>query len=726
MVNLNNQEIVKQFAQHARLTSSQIEAASLLLANKELSIAFCQQYAMGDACGLSLSQWCKIKQFMHDQQVLQDLPESQVANLLQIRRFLPFDLSLKQHISLPNQLKSYSTEQLIGFVNQLISDSKLEPIELLKKQFKDADEAMLEQMRGVVFLMLAQNPDLLQSLRQTYYLHAQVELQSHSTKLSEHHKTLLNDWPKPAPLLKKLDPGLLLRFWGLRNGEHLQLKWHHPEGDQLALSLIAESLGLKNQEGPANKWLTEAIDWVWQVCLSKILYRDLLALAYDAMVEQLLPVVELKWRQLFSISPLGQKPLLVLYPHGRSGVMLLAVDGQGEVKDDSMVYPFAPDYDAEQTLVVLAKLLIKFNIEDIVLVAKPETKKLLQKTIKNLKSRYSDLKIVTHLISGDLTSVLFEKPVKQPEVEHVLHFARFSQCPLPYFASIPAKKWLSTGLQHLPNSILKEMWQDLVQNYLYTQGVDVNHANKESLMCLGLSNELIEKLIANRPYTSRQQVMDVLAIPENRFTSLVGMLRISDAKNQLDATAILPEDFDYVTSWVKTQNLKLEDVIENPELLQPKDERSRRIKSLLSLQLTKLKKLDEEHLSDLSSVKIGGHYQGVVTRVMSYGVFVDLGNGVEGLMHISSMGILHLTDLNLLFQAGDVIVVEWSQYDAQQKRLSLKLPMVKQALSTSTSPAKQVAKKPKPSSKSFQVKEEKPKMPQAPNAMQLAFAKLKK
>lgn len=725
MVNLSNQEIVKQFAQHARLTSSQIQAASQLLANKEVSIAFCQQYAMGEAGGLSLTQWGKIKQFMHDQQILQDLPESQAAHLLQIRRFLPFDISLKQHISLPNPLKCYPTEQLFTFVNQLISDPKVQPLELQKKLFKDSDESMLEDMKGILFLMLARNPDLLQSLRQTYYLNAQVELVSQSTKLTEHHKALLNDWPKPAPLLKKLDPSLLLRFWGLKNGEHLQLKWQHPEGDKLALSLIGETLGWKNQGEIADKWFAEAIDWVWQQNISKILYRDLLALAYDSMVEQLLPVVELKWRQLFNLSPLGQKPVLVLYPHGRSGVMLLAVDAQGEVKDDSMVYPFAPDYDSEQTLVVLAKLLIKYNIEDIVLVAKPETKKLLLKTIKNIKARYSDLKITTHLISGDLTSVLFQKPVKQPEVEHVLHFARFCQCPLAYFATIPSKKWLPTSLQNLPNVLLTNLWKDLVQNYLYTRGVDVNYAKKESLMCLGLSSDLIDKLIANRPYSSRQQVMDVLGLSQERFTSLVGMLRVRDSKNPLDDTAILPEDFDFVQSWVKNQSLKLEDMIENPKIMKPKDERARRIKSLLSLQDSKLNKLGDTQVSNLSTVEIGGHYQGVVTRVMSYGVFVDLGDGVEGLMHISTMGVQHLTDLSLIFQAGDVIVVEWAQYDAQQKRLSLKFPAPKQ-VSTINPSVKPAIKKVKSEAQSTKPKEAKKSVPQAPNAMQLAFAKLKK
>ena len=115
----------------------------------------------------------------------------------------------------------------------------------------------------------------------------------------------------------------------------------------------------------------------------------------------------------------------------------------------------------------------------------------------------------------------------------------------------------------------------------------------------------------------------------------------------------------------------------------------------------------------------------MVTKVMSYGVFVALGEGVEGLMHISAMGNHYVNDLQYLFASGDVIVAEWLEYDLTQKRLSLKFPLLKSApiVPKNKAPVRKETKKPQT------VKTQKPepqkKGPEAPNAMQLAFKKLK-
>lgn len=718
MVNIVTDGSLQQITQHLRLTPIQWQAACLYLETQE-SLAYCHHYALGDAFGLSFSQWRQVQAYVREQAFLQALPAIEKSHVPQVARFLPFDIAMSTHYPLSNRLKAYSEEQLKGFIDTLLANRDHHPLSLLKECFEDGDEDMLSEMRSLLLLKRCETVDLLQSLRQSLFINAHVELQL-SPKANDTAKALLADWPNPAPLIKKINPSLVLRFWDLKKSGQVQLVFVHSQGEDWGRQAIAEKLSWVMQDKAADAWIQSAIDALWEQYLQKILNRDLMAIIYDTMVDQMMPIAELKWRQVLMFKGVGAKPVLLMYPHGRSGVMLLAVNAAGEVLDDVMIYPYAPDYNAEQTVVILAKLMIKHHIEDIGLVAKPETRKVLQKSLNTFKLRYSDLNWHLTIIPGDYTQVIMNSQAKQPAVEEIVKVAHFLQNPEVIWTQVSAFQWLSPRMKCLPKAMLAQVWKELLLSYAYQNGLDVNTTAAHVLTFYGLN---ADQIIAKRPYTSREEVRLALEQSPQEFSRWAGMLSVG---NSFDNTPLLPEDRPLLDTFSQQLHVSVEQLLQQPKPLATlTDERAKRMLALLNLRHFKVEVLSNNVPQQLAEIPSGTCFRGMVTKVMSYGVFVDLGEGVEGLMHISAMGNHYVNDLQYLFASGDVIVAEWLEYDLTQKRLSLKFPLLKSApiVPKNKAPVRKETKKPQT------VKTQKPepqkKGPEAPNAMQLAFKKLK-
>jgi len=477
---------------------------------------------------------------------------------------------------------------------------------------------------------------ILPKLRQTFWEKAEVSLVVEG-KASEPVKALQAIWPSPLPQLKKLNTTLFLKFWDLRK-TGLKLEFTFPQSKESVIQEIARHFQWKPA---ADAWMKQAFEKAYDLYYLPRLHRDLLAMSYDAMVDQMLPVVATKWRQVLLQKAIGPETFLLLYPHGKSGVMILAVDADGQLLDEAMIYPYAPDYDAEHTLSYLAKCLIRKNIMHVAMIVQPETKKILLKTLSLLHKRYPDLSWEMHLYAPTLSHLIPSRHSKHPQVEDVLSIAKAIQSPWTFWLQADPLLWLAPLLRHLPKAMLQALWQHMLIEKAYLLAADIPLVNPEALAAL------------------HQQ-----------------------------------DDWQQAHAW----------------------------------EMKPVQLMTPEIKNNLQDVVVGARFQAVVLRLMNYGVFVDLGEGVEGLIHISAMGDCFISDVSLLMKEGDVIEVEWISYDAAQKRLSLKLyqpwkpkdeARVEKPKSTQRDKPKSQARKPVPS------KEKSAPVNKAPTAMELAFAKLK-
>ena len=270
-------------------------------------------------------------------------------------------------------------------------------------------------------------------------------------------------------------------------------------------------------------------------------------------------------------------------------------------------------------------------------------------------------------------------------------------------------------------------------------GIDINSASAEYLGIIpGLSPDKIEKIIANRPFSKREDIGASLELNAEDLSLVMPYLKINQEILAIDSIPLSFELESLLKNISKASQLSLDEICKNPALLNKKsdDELTKCLeKHLVSYQLTQKPIsifLSKELLSEDKAL-VGQWYQGVVTKVMPYGLFIELAPGVEGLLHISALGDIFVNDLNLLFHAGDTLVVEWSSYDPDQKRLSLKYPFAKEALTVKHEKITPKNVEQHRTRKHFKTKSQETVKPkkivsepknQAPNAMQMAFAKL--
>lgn len=585
------QEKIEVIAQQLRITSAQASVACRVFEEGQQGA-----YLMR---GLSTLQWFKLQQMLKEPEIMLH------------HQWHGYDQYEAEHA----QQYALSAEELA----------------LILENGSVEDEAF----QKFVFYCI-KHVSILPQLRQTFWDEAEVSLVVEG-KVTEPVKALQALWPNPLPQLKKLNATLFLKFWDLRK-TGLKLDFAFSQSKEWVIQEIARHFQWKPA---ADAWMKQAFEKAYDEYFKPRLHRDLLAMSYDAMVEQMLPVVATKWRQVLLQKAIGPEAFVLLYPHGKSGVMILTVDADGQLLDEAMIYPYAPDYDAEHTLSYLAKCLIRKNIAHVSLVVQPETKKVLLKTLSSLHKRYPDLQWELHLYAPSLSHLIPNGHSKHPQVEDVLSIAKGIQSPWAFWSKADPLLLLSPLLKHLPKVMLNSLWQYMLLEKAYLLGADIPSVNPDTLAAL------------------KQQ-----------------------------------DDWKHAHAW----------------------------------EIKPVQLMTSEIKNNLQDVAVGTRFQAVVLRIMSYGVFVDLGEGIEGLIHISAMGDCFISDVSLLLKEGDVIEVEWMSYDAAQKRLSLKLyqpwkPKVEARLEKP-----RAAQRDKPKSqvrKPIAVKEKPTPVNKAPTAMELAFAKLK-
>ena len=78
----------------------------------------------------------------------------------------------------------------------------------------------------------------------------------------------------------------------------------------------------------------------------------------------------------------------------------------------------------------------------------------------------------------------------------------------------------------------------------------------------------------------------------------------------------------------------------------------------------------------LDSYSVNDVVQGRVTKVVTFGAFVEILPGVEGLVHISELAAHHVENPREIVSQGDVVSVKIIEMDAERRRLSLSLKRV--------------------------------------------------
>jgi uncharacterized protein len=401
-------------------------------------------------------------------------------------------------------------------------------------------------------------------------------------------------------------------------------------------------------------------------------------------------------RELLMSSPMGQKRILAIDPGLRTGCKMVALDAQGHLLKDTVIYPHTGQTQTAQA--VLHQWIQEFQIEAIAIgngTAGRET----ESFVRNAGISAS-ISIVMVNESGasvySASEVAREEfPDKDLTVRGAVSIGRRLMDPLAELVKIDPKSIGVGQYQHDVNqNALKEKLEETVSSCVNQVGVELNTASAELLSFVsGLGPSLARNIIDyrknNGPFKSRKELKSVSRLGDKAFEQAAGFLRIRNAENPLDTSAVHPESYPVVEKMAKDLNCSLPDLMRDASLRQkirPENYVNETI-GLLTLKdiLQELAKpgLDPRQEFEVFSftegihkpedLHVGMRMNGIVTNVTNFGAFVDIGVHQDGLVHISHLANRYVKNPADVVKPGQKVQVSVLEVDLRRKRIALSM-----------------------------------------------------
>jgi len=407
-------------------------------------------------------------------------------------------------------------------------------------------------------------------------------------------------------------------------------------------------------------------------------------------------------RELLLAAPAGHKPILGIDPGFRTGCKIVGLDKTGKFLEYQTIYPHPPQSDKEKAEKTIMNMVETHGIELIAVgngTASRETEAFVRQAIKK---RPEDRRPICVIVSEAGASVYSASKVAAEEfpdfdvtVRGAISIGRRLQDPLSELVKIDPKAIGVGQYQHDVNqSSLKSALEDVVESCVNMVGTNLNLASVELLKYVaGLSRTTATHIVEYRDkygaFSSRKELKKVPGIGEKSFEQAAGFLRIPDAPNPLDNSAVHPERYALVEKMANAVKMPLKKIIGNGDLVRsiPKEKFISGDVGLPTVEdiLLELEKPGRDpreefwyaHFSDevkeMADLELGMKLEGTVTNVTNFGAFIDIGIHQDGLVHISQIADCYVDDPRNFVKVGQIVKVKVLQVDVDLKRISLSL-----------------------------------------------------
>lgn len=414
--------------------------------------------------------------------------------------------------------------------------------------------------------------------------------------------------------------------------------------------------------------------------------------------EEAIKVFAENLRQLLLASPLGHKRVMAIDPGFRTGCKVVCLDEYGVFLKYNTIFPHAPQNDWHGASQALKELVSTFDIEAIGYgngTASKETEQL-------VRSIDFGKPVAIFMVNESGASIYSASEVAREEfpeedvtVRGAISIGRRLLDPLSELVKIDAKSIGVGQYQHDVNqNRLKEALDQVVESCVNYVGVDVNTASKHLLMYVsGLSatvaKNVVEYRTKNGGFKNREELKKVSMLGPKAYEQCAGFLKISNAANPLDNSAVHPESYHVVEAMAKQANSNVPELIRNAEirkLIKAKDFVTETIGQFTIEDI--LKELEKpgrdprsvieefrfaDGVSTMADLKPGMKLPGIVTNITNFGAFVDVGVKQDGLVHISHLANRFISDPNEAVKLGQKVMATVIEVDISRKRIALSL-----------------------------------------------------
>ncbi|MDR1181260.1 MAG: RNA-binding transcriptional accessory protein, partial [Bacteroidales bacterium] len=485
-------------------------------------------------------------------------------------------------------------------------------------------------------------------------------------------------------LLKKASSHRTLAMFRGESEGFLRIK---VEPDEITALELLDSIHL-TANNEATDQVADAIEDSYKRLLQPQLETEMRQKAKTRADDTAIRVFSDNVRQLLLASPLGEKVVMGIDPGFRTGCKIVTLDRHGNLLENTTIYPHPPENDVHQANEIVKELAEKYQVEAIAIgngTAGRETEKFIKFVDFNEKP-------IIVMVNENGASVYSASDVAREEfpdydvtVRGAVSIGRRLMDPLSELIKIDPRSIGVGQYQHDVNQKkLQECLEETVSSCVNLVGVEVNTASKELLSYVsGIGAALAKNIVSHRKeygsFKSKSELKKVFRFGDKAFEQSAGFLRIRDAENPLDRSAVHPESYEIVEKMANKLNCTIQDLVENEslreeidltEFITPKTglpTLNDIMKELSKPGRDPRQEFDlfefDQNISDISDLQVGMVLQGVIVNIAAFGCFVDIGVHHNGLLHISQMSQKYINDPNAIVKLNQKVQVKIMDID---------------------------------------------------------------
>lgn len=448
--------------------------------------------------------------------------------------------------------------------------------------------------------------------------------------------------------------------------------------------------------GECSAQVAEAVNDAYKRLLKPAIETEFSALSKEKADEEAIRVFAENLRQLLLAPPLGQKRTMGIDPGYRTGCKVVCLDAQGTLLHNEAIYPHPPKSETALAGRKLVKLVEQYKIEAIAIgngTASRETERF-------VTSQRYDREVQVFVVSEDGASIYSASKIARDEfpeydvtVRGAVSIGRRLTDPLAELVKIDAKSIGVGQYQHdVDQSKLKASLDQTVESCVNLVGVNVNTASKHLLTYVSglgptLAQNIVDYRTENGAFHSRKELLKVPRMGAKAFEQCAGFLRIPQADNPLDNSAVHPESYAIVEKMAKDLKCSVADLIKNKELRSQIDIKNYVTDTVGLPTLTDiLQELDkpgrdprqkiqvfefDKNVQTIDDLREGMELPGIINNITNFGCFVDIGIKENGLVHISQLADKFVSDPTTVVSMHQHVRVRVLSIDHERKRIQL-------------------------------------------------------
>ena len=566
-------------------------------------------------------------------------------------------------------------------------DSRLRAF--VKGDVKDEEEA-LKGARDIIAEQVSEDERSRNQLRNQFS--RQAVITSKVVKGKEEEAAKYRDYFDFSEPLKRCSSHRLL---AIRRGEAEGLLKISISPDDEECTGRLERMYVRS-DNKCGRQIGEAVRDAYKRLLKPSIETEFSALSKEKADEEAIRVFAGNLRQLLLAPPLGQKRVMGVDPGYRTGCKVVCLDAQGALLHNEAIYPHPPKNEYQAAARRTIQLVEQFQIEAIAIgngTASRETEEF-------INSQHYDHDVQVFVVSEDGASIYSasktardEFPEHDVTVRGAVSIGRRLMDPLAELVKIDAKSIGVGQYQHdVDQALLKKSLDQTVESCVNLVGVNLNTASRHLLTYISglgpaLAQNIVDYRTENGPFSSRKQLLKVPRMGAKAFEQCAGFLRIPQAKNPLDNSAVHPESYPIAERIAGDLNCTVDELIKDKELRGRIDIRKYVTPTVGLPTLTDImRELDkpgrdprqqikafefERNVKTIDDLAEGMELPGIVTNITNFGCFVDIGIKENGLVHVSQLADKFVSDPTTVVSIHQQVRVKVMSIDRERKRIQL-------------------------------------------------------